>query len=249
MNNKQFSRLIMPLLASLLLTSPFAMADNHSPQMLAEMWVMTAKDGQAPSLMEAMKKYDADSRKLDNPRDWHMYTPVFGNHLNMIAVRSFGFSWPDMDSYQAWRTEHNMQQKWNTDVHQFVANYGHYLSVVDTENSHWGPEVKFRFVGVTNYKVKMGHWQAMEKDKKTLSDAAKAQKWPFNWEWAKSVSGESMLMLAVPYENWAAMAPPETTFTDVMTKHLGSEEEAKKVLERWTSHFEKTSYDLWARVE
>ena len=194
---------------------------------------------------KALKKHVQHRKELKDPREWRFYSRVLGDDLDQIAIRSFGFGWQGMDSYQDWSKEKNPQKHWNKYVDKYVANYQHYMSVIDTENSHWGPDVEYKYVGLTSYKVKMGHWTAVNEDKKIMSDAAKAQNWPFNWSWAENVSGQGNLSLAVPFENWASMAPAEMKFSEVLAKHLGDADKAKELFERWSSHFESTSYDIY----
>lgn len=249
MNTKRLIHFVLPTILSLCIVSPLAFADNHTPQVLSETWVLTPKNDKFEDMRGGMKKHLEYIKKLKEPRVWRFYSPVLGNQLESIAVRSFGFSWADMDVYRDRSTKNDSQKSFNEKVDIHVSNYEHYMSVIDTSNSNWGPDVKYRYVGVTSYMVKLGHRAAVEADKKLLSDAAKAKNWPFNWEWADSVSGQDMMQLAVPYQNWANMAPPEITFAEILTKHLGDEAEAKKVLERWSSHFSSISYNIWALHE
>ena len=249
MNNNCFVRVVMPVIISLLLVSPATLADNHAPQVLSENWVMTPKDGKSEDLQDGIKKHNKYREMLEEPRKWQFFSPVLGNQLDKLAVRSFGFSWADMDTFLKWSSKNDSQKDFNKNVDKYVSSYEHYMSVIDTKNSHWGPEVKYRYVGVTSYMVKSGHRAAIKQDKKILSDAAKEKSWPFNWVWSDSVSGRDILQLAVPYQNWSNMAPPETTFAEVLAKHLGDEAEAKKILERWTSHFSATEYNIWVLRE
>lgn len=249
MNNKKLLQIVIPVIISLAFISPTSLADNHSPQVLSETWVMTPKTGQSEDMLNGIKKHSDYREKLEDPRAWRFYSPILGNQLDKLAIRTFGFSWADMDTYNEWVSKNDAQKNFNMNVDKYVSNYEHYISVIDTDNSDWGPEVKYRYVGMTSYVVKPGHRTAIERDKKIMSDAAKAKNWPFNWEWSDSVTGRDMLMLAVPYKDWASMAPPETTFAEVIVNHLGDEAEAKKLFERWSSHFSSTEYNVWALRE
>ncbi len=242
MNKKIF----LPLLTSLLgfiLVVPASLAE---PQVLAESFVFTPKTDKVEEFEKALKKHAKHRNELEDPWKWRMYSPVLGDDLDKIAVRTFGFGWADKDTYREWSMKKNPQKHWNKNVDKYVANYAHYMSVIDKENSHWGPDVEYKYVGVTTYKIKMGHRSAVNEDKKIMSEAAKANNWPFNWEWSEAVSGSGVLMLAVPYKNWASMEPGETKFAEVLAKHLGSEDKAKEMFERWSSHFESVGYDLYA---
>lgn len=224
-----------------------AFADGHQKQeMLAEVWVMTVKAGKAEQLEEGFKKHVAHRRELKDPQSWRVYSPVFGDQLDRYIVRATGFSWADMDTHRDWNNEKNPFKHWQKHGEPYVSDYQHYLSVIDTENSHWPDGVDYRYVGVTTYVIKQGHRMAMNKDKKLFSDAAKANKWPYHWTWGNGVTGLGVLYLAVPYASYADMAPPEQKFSELMAKHLGSEEKASEVFERWSSHFESIHYDIYA---
>lgn len=227
------------------------LADEHQSkgadqEMLAEMWVMVPKAGKMQELEEAMREHVKFRRANQDPREWHFYTPVLGHKLNRIAVRANRFTWKDMDSYREWTMKQGINKHWEETAGQYVDHYHHYLSVEDDENSHWGPDVKYKYVGVTSYTPKLGHRSAIEEDMKMMVNAAKAQQWPYNWAFSSEVGGRGELTLAVPYDNWGAMAPPEQTFAELLVKHMGDEDKAGALLERWAGHFEEISYNIWA---
>ncbi|GGW83471.1 hypothetical protein [Alteromonas halophila] len=226
-------------------------ADQHKAkgaqqEMLAEMWVMVPKKGKMSELEQAMQEHLKFRRSKQDPREWRFYSPVLGSKLERIGVRAGGFTWKDMDSYRDWSMENGVSKHFQETAGEYLDHYHHYLSVEDYANSHWEPDVEYRYVGVTSYTPKMGHRQAIEKDKKMLADAAKAQKWPYHWAFSNEVGGRGEMTLAVPYKNWGAMAPPEEKFPALLTKHMGSEEKAMELMERWSSHFEDIHYNIWA---
>jgi hypothetical protein len=230
---------------SLSLLIPHAMAESKSPEIIAESWAMTPKSGKSGDFQVALKDHSKHRAELKDPRKWDLYSQILGNNMDTVIARSFGFTWADMDAYASWSQDKNPGQHFNDMVMPNVSNLGHYLSVIDVVNSHWGPEVTFRYVGVSSYHVKQGHQGAMEKDIKLFSDVAKENNWDYNWSWAQGVGSEGNMSLAIPYKNWAAMAPPEQEFNEMMAKHLKSEKKAKKVFERWQSHFESVEYNVY----
>jgi hypothetical protein len=228
------------------LVVPSAIAEEKLPEVLAEAWVMVPMQGKSADLDMNIKKHVAHRAELADPRQWNLYSPVFGDNLNVVIARSFGFTWADMDTYRDWNIQKKPAEHFNEFVQPTTQNIEHYLSVIDMANSHWGPDVEYKYVGVSSYRVKMGHQGAMQEDIKLFSDVAKSSNWPYNWSWAQSVTGKGTYSLAVPYKNWAAMAPPEQKFSEMMAKHLGSEEKAKEVFDRWQSHFDSITYDVYA---
>lgn len=245
----QIKTTIFLLLSAMLMlvASSSALADGHDKERLAQFWVMHAKPGEMEALESAMKKHLTHRKELEDPRDWGIYSPVLGSELNMIAVRAGGFTWQDMDSYREWSKQKQPDKHWQEHADKHIASYEHHMSVLDTKNSHWPEDVDYRYVGVTSFVIKPGHRNGVEEDIKTFADAAKAQNWPYNWSFSEEVGGRGNLMIAIPYKNWAAMAPPETKFAEMLAKHLGGEDKAKAVFERWSDHFEKSHYQIWAR--
>lgn len=245
MNKRTYQLSTVAILLNLMLFLPASLAQDKSPELLAETWVVSPKAGQSEDLEEAIKKHTAHRDKLNDPRSWQIYSPVLGNNLDSILIRSSGFSWAQMDEYRDWSDKKDPTKHWNKYADPQISNYGHYLSVLDSANSNWGPEVKYRYVGLTTYTLKLGHQAAMSKDRKLFSDIAKANNWPYSWDWSDSVSSGD-IYLAVPYQNWAGMAPPDETFAKLLGKHFGDEAKTKETLQRWVSHFESIDYNVYA---
>lgn len=246
MNKRNHHLLSVFVLLHLMLLVPAALAVDKSPEVLAETWVVNAKTGKLQELEQAIAKHTAHRVTLKDPRTWQIYTPVLGNNLDAILIRSSGFTWAQMDEYREWTIEKAPTEHWNKYADPQIKHYEHYLSVEDTANNNWGPEVKYRYVGLSTYVLKPGHRAAMNKDRKLFSDVAKAKNWPFNWDWSDAVSGNGDIYLAVPYQNWASMAPPDETFAEMLGRHLGDEAKTQETLQRWSSHFESIDYNIYA---
>jgi hypothetical protein len=214
-------------------------------ELLAEMWQMEPKAGMDQAFEKSFKEHIDHRQKLGDPRSWQVYMPVLGNKLNQYLIRSCCFEWKDMDSYQQWTKDKDPMTHWNKNVDGKVSHYGHYMSTMDMENSHWPENVVANYVGVTYYKIKPGHWKALTEAVKTISNVAKQHKWPYHWSWSYSVGGEPGMHLAIPYENYTKMTPPEQKFNALMVKHLGSEDKAAAFWKDWASHFETTHYNIY----
>ncbi|AZG36286.1 MULTISPECIES: hypothetical protein [Shewanella] len=236
-----FPSLFIALIVGVMLLPPLAWAKES----LSDSWIMTPKDGKSMEFEQAFKKHVARRAELNDPRSWRVYVPVLGDELDRYVIRSCCFGWQGFDEYRQWSEDKDPMTDWQKNVDKLVDKYEHYFSMMDMDNSKWADELTYKYVGVTHYTVKQGHWRAMEEDKKILSEAAKVQKWPYSWSWESSVGGASVLMLAVPYKSYAEMEPPETGFAKMLAMHLGSEDKAKQTLERWASHFESTHYALY----
>ena len=64
------------------------------------------------------------------------------------------------------------------------------------------------------------------------------------WVWIYSVGGPANLSLAVPYENYADMAPPEVSFYEFMVKHT-SEETAASTMQEFSNSFWSSEYTVY----
>lgn len=243
LTNKKI-RIFLIAVCTLMVTS-FLRAQDNSDNYIANVYRVVAKPGHADALAKAIKSHGDYRKKMKDSRDWNIYKPVTGDNLNVFFIRSCCFNWGDQDSYASWAMKAKTYADWQKRAGPHIKYIGHHMSKVDLKNSHWKEGTTFKFIGLTSYKVKMGHGQAMEKDKKLLSDAAKAQKWPYQWSWGSSMDGEFTLSLAVPYSNFASMKPPEQSFGAILAKELGSKEKAAEVLERWIGHFSVINYDIY----
>mgnify|MGYP000483515815 CR=1 FL=1 len=102
-----------------------------------------------------------------------------------------------------------------------------------------------QYFAVTDYRVKMGKSGSVAQGKKSLSDIAKAMKWPYYWSWSEQIGGKSMISLVVPYNNYAAMAPPEMTFYQAVSKHLNDADKTQAIFKQWSSNFKSTNYTVY----
>lgn len=237
--NKKLLWLFVPMLLGA------SQVQAQEKEMLADMWVMQPKAGMGKDFNKALADHMAHRKSLGDPRVWQVYRPVLGNELNSYIIRSCCFEWKDLDSYDKWVMDKDPMTHWNSKVDDKVAHYGHYMSILDMENSNWSDGVSANFVGVTYFKIKQGHGRDVEKAMKTISDVAKEHKWPYSWSWSYPVGGEYGMNLAIPFDNYAAMTPPEEKFNSLMVKHFGSEEKAQEFWEDWNDHFETTEYSIY----
>ena len=154
-----------------------------------------------------------------------------------------------MDAYEAWGAENpGVSEDWNANVHPHVASYGHHYSEVDVENSNWGGDVEYKFVGVTSYSIKPGSGQQFNAAKNELSQIALNEGWAaagHNWAWSSAIDGGTSVSLAIPHENYADMSDPDPTFFQFLTEHLESEEAAAEIFQRFTTATDGNTYQIY----
>ena len=101
--NKRPVNFVLSVLAALFFLLPAVSMAEDSPPPLAEMWMVTPKAGHGSEFYKALAEHMAFRSEHGDPREWQAYTPLLGDELNRVAIRSCCFSWADQDAYQAWR--------------------------------------------------------------------------------------------------------------------------------------------------
>lgn len=212
---------------------------------LSESWIVVAKPGKTAELAFAISEHATFRKSLKDPKSWQVYTPVLGDNLNAFVIRSCCTDWAGMDEHEQWDMASKASEHWNKTAGSLVGKYIHNFDKWDMSVSNWPDNTEHKFVGLTTYRVKIGHWRDMKADMKLMSEAAKAQKWPYRWAWGHSIAGEGELKLAIAYTNFAAMEPPEKSFSSMLAEHMGSEEKAAELIKRWLSHFDHIEYNIY----
>lgn len=216
---------------------------------VSNVWIFVPKAGQSADFEKALKKHIAYRKSMHDPRTWHVYQADMGPHMNAYIIRHCCESWSDLDDYRQWNIKSKATENWRENVSKYIAHFERHRSEADLKNSNWPADVNYKYVGVNTYILKLGHREALAKDKKIMSDAAKEGNWPYNWFWEDDVNGKSGISLAIPYINYGAMAPPEVKFSEMLAKQLNSKKKAKELLKKWSSHFKSISYNVYVLRE
>lgn len=246
------SHLTAVLTATMLMAvSMSAIAQDDGPTSgIAEAWVVTVDMASQPAFEEAFKAHVAVRAEAGDPANWQVYTDHTGDGMNTYYIRNCCSQWADLDAYEAWSQENsNVAADWGTNVHPHVTNYGHHYSMVDFANSNWPEGTKYKFVGVTTYDIKAGSGQQFDAVKAELSQIARNEGWAESgntWAWSSSIDGPNTVNLAIPHENYADMAAPDPTFFQFLSDHLGSEEAATEIFQRFTAATDGSSYKIYA---
>ncbi|KAA3644441.1 MAG: hypothetical protein DWP95_04445 [Proteobacteria bacterium] len=233
------------IICVLLLIPGWCVAEEEKEAtIIADSWVMVPKAGHEDQFEAAIKEHMAMRAEKGDSRQWHTYVPITGDNLNHYVVRSCCAEWAEQDSYREWSRQNTIEH-FNDTVHPHVQSYSHNFSEINRKSSNWGDDVKANYVGVTHYKVKMGSGRQMNKSIKEMSALAKDNNWPHHWSWSYPVAGSFTVNLAIPFENYAAMAPLEENFYDFIVKTLKSEKKARKVFDDFTGAVESANYQIY----
>lgn len=231
-----------------------ALADSHEaaeePAPLSDVWIMAIKGGMGAKFTEAAKKHMAFRVKAGESRTWMAYRQVIGDKLNVVQYRACCFDYADQDAYMVEDEKLGLGADWNKNVDQYVDHYHHYLEETDWENSYWPEGSDGPYYGVTSWTRKQGAGPESDEVRKAFSQTAKKEGWGesgdgHNWLWMERMGGKDVLTLVSSFENFADMAPDETSFFDFLADKMGSAETASEMFTKFGAGFESSDYGVW----
>jgi hypothetical protein len=223
-----------------------AHAQDESPPNVADLWIMTVDYPNSAAFEGAFKTHLAARKAAGDPRNWQTYTVVAGGEMDTYGVRYCCFKWADADAYAEWTQSSGIQDHWNEHVAQYVDDYSHLFQYLDVDNSNWPDDAAtdYRYFGVTSWRLKPGRAATRQAAIKALSAVGKEHGWSRLWSWQSSVGGDAELSLVTPYVNFADMEPPEQSFFEFATEHLGAEETAR-LFNSFGSSFSSSEYTIY----
>jgi hypothetical protein len=218
---------------------------------IVEMWVIIPKAGHATELKEALKEHMAFRSEHGDPWKWDAYTPLLGDDLDRIAVRSCCHSWGDVDAYAEWSNSNpKVGEHFGEHVAPHAEKYEHFFEKIDWANSHWNSEGgPYKFYGVTAFSVKAGHDADFRAALEKMSQIAIDQGWANddrNWVWSSTIGGKATVSIVVPHENFASMAGSGESFGEFLARQLGSEEAATDLMKQFSGSTWGSDYQIWA---
>jgi len=237
-------------LALVALTLPSVSFAAEAPAPLVEMWVVKAKEGQGQELMDGIKANLALRAEKGDPWTWQVYTPVLGEDLGRIAIRSCCFNWGDLDAYEKWNADHpELNEHFRKNLAPHVQEAAHYFEEMDWANSHWkqdgGP---YRYFAVTEWVIKPGQEGAFNEARSKASQIAINQGWgggARSWLWGTRLGGIPRAFIVVPHANYASMQPGGESFLDFLTAQMGSRQAAADLLQQFSSSTEGSDFQIW----
>lgn len=244
-------RLLSGLAAAILAATPLAvLADNHeSPAELASVWIIAPKTGESAAFEKAMREHAAMREKGEDSRDWGVYSVALGDHMGIYQVRYCCFDWADQDAYAAENAEKGFGEHFQKTVMPHVDHMHHYIERMDYETSSWPEDLgDHQFYGVTSWVWKEGAGSGSSEARKKITQALLDTGWgdDNHWLFHSRVGGKPMIMVAVPYENYADMAPPEKTMYEFLLENSDMDaEELDATFQAFGSGFSSSDYTVW----
>ncbi|MDT8321166.1 MAG: hypothetical protein RQ826_11630 [Xanthomonadales bacterium] len=246
--NRRTRPLIPVAIAALLLLLPFSTPAQEAPGPLAEMWIVTPKEGHSTQFVASLKEHIALRSEQDDPRQWEVYTPLLGDELGRFAIRACCFNWADLDAYTAWdESKTGVYAHFNEKVAPLVDKAEHYFDEIDWTSSHWN-DGSYRYFSITEFMPRAGHANQFKGARVKLSQIAIDQGWASDersWLWLSRIGGKPSVSLVVPHENYADMAGGDEAFFQFLASKLGSSEEAMKLMQEFSGSSWGSKYQLW----
>jgi|GEM_PF-885276 len=234
--------------AIILAASPVVAQDKQEKQAknLARVAQITARDGHAKALEEAITNYHHYMGDKKGAWHWQWYQVVTGPDTGAYIARSGNHSWEDFDAADAKKDwSEAAGAKFVKDVVPHMADVNSMITRTDDEVGMWPESMDgYRFFRLTRWYVRQGQYRAFMDGLKKIDGALKSGGFKGHYAFVHTVSGGhgNSILLVSPYHNYADMAPKQPDFMTVMNKAMG-EEEAKAFLAEWSKTY-KTG-DNW----
>ena len=231
----QFKKTLIVLALLVFIGSmPYALAqDEEKSDRLAQVVLITPKDGQAKALEDAITKYHHFMADKEGAWRYNWYSIVTGPDTGKYIARSGGHNWADFDAENDWDEEAGA--KFMSEVQPHIADADFTITQTDDEIGIWPENLEgYEYYSVTMWHIKSGSNTAFKEGLKKIDATLKAGGWPNHYAFINTVSGGkgNSVTLVSPRKNFADMAPKEPSFMDVMSKAMG-EEEAQAFMAEW----------------
>jgi hypothetical protein len=217
-----------------------------APGPLADSWMIWPKAGHRTEFEAALKETLAWRRQAGDPFEWQVYTPVVGEDLGHVVVRSGGHHWQDFDVRAAWAEKAASADHFRRVLSPHVDRMEHYVVRLLPEQTYW-PErgSEYRLFGVTHLSLKSGAGREVRAALQEMKQTAEKGNWDGIWAVSSVIGGEGGLQAVWPFTSWADMADRTPTFAQMMASVLGSEEAASALSARLNSNVESSTYSIY----
>jgi len=204
---------------------------------LARVALITAKDGQAKALEEAIVKYHHFMGTKEGAMRYNWYSIVTGEDTGKYIARTGSHNWADFDAEHDWDDE--SAAKFASMVQPHIASVVVTYTKNDKELGIWPDSLEgYEYYSVTRWHILPGQGTAFREGLKKIDATLKANGFPSYYAFINTVSGGhgNTITLVSPKKNFADMAPKEPSFMEIMNKAMG-EEETKALMDDWGKTF------------
>lgn len=244
---------ILIVLASLALISPVSQAvaqDDEKTDGLANVVLITAKDGHAKALEDAITAYHHYMADKPGAWRWQWYSITTGPNTGSYLARSGNHNYADFDATHDW--DDAAGAKFESDVQPHIASAVSTITRTDDEIGIWPENMDdYELFSVTQWHVKQGKGREFNEGLKKIDAILKAGNWPSYYAFVYPVSGAkgNLVTIVSPRKNFADMAPKDPEFMDIIGEAMGEEEGGAFMSEFATTYFQGQNSLLRYRAE
>jgi hypothetical protein len=230
---------------ALMFVMPHAIADSHEKNdRLAQVYLITAKEGHSKDLEEAITKYHHYMADKEGAWRYSWFSIMTGPNAGKYIAHSGGHNWADFDAEFDWEEEAG--EKFVSDVMPYIDDMMPWISQTDDEVGIWPESMEgYKYISVTEWHIMPGKGREFNEGLKKVDAILKEGDWPSYYSFSYAVSGGhgSSVTLVSPRKSFADMAPKEPAFMDILNKAMG-EEEAQAFMSGWGKTFKSGQNQL-----
>ncbi len=235
----QFKKYLILLVTLALISSmSYAVAqDEEKSDGIAQLVLITAKDGQAKALEDAITAYHHYVADKEGAFRWQWFSILTGPNTGSYIARTGDHNWADFDATHDWDDE--VEAKFDSDVQPHIASAIVTMTRGDDEVGIWPEDMEgYNYFSVTTWYIKQGKNRAFNEGLKKIDAMLKEGDWPSYYAFSYPVSGGkgNQVTLVSPRKSFADMAPKEPDFFAVLNKAMGEEEAAAFMGDFSTTH-------------
>ncbi len=234
-----FFRKTMILVSALALLFGMSSAvaqDKEKKGNIAQVVMITAKEGHSKELESAITEYHHFMGKKPGAMRWQWYEIMTGPDTGKYLARTGDHNWADFDAEHDWDDESGA--KFTSLVQPHVESAVRtFTSTNDIGN--WPESMDgYEYFSVSHWYINPGQSSAFYEGLKKATETLKANNFPGYYGFINVVSGGmgNAISLVIPYKNYADMVPIKPGFMDIMNKAMG-EDKAKAFVADWGSTY------------
>jgi len=235
-----YSRRIILLVSAMALLFGMSSAvaqDTEKKGDIAQIALITAKEGQGKALEAAIVEYHHFMATKPGSLRWQWYSVVTGKDTGKYLVRTGNHDWADFDAEHDWDDESDA--KFASLITPHIASVAAGITRTDDKLGIWPDSMAgYKLFSVTRWYIKPGQYGAFMQGLTKIDTILKENKFPYPYAIIHNESGADgrLVSLVIPYMNYADMAPKEPGYMDVMNKVMGAEAAATFMAD-WGSSF------------
>lgn len=209
-------------------------------QRVARLYVMKTLPGHGMQFEQALAAHAEWRRQHHDPWSWSVSQVVAGSDLGVWFIRSAGHTWADLDAYDAGFARESLEP-FMRDVAPHLENISSMVTTADTVNVRWPTDqAAIRFVQLVDFYLIPGKRDQFMEVVGKFHQAIVKTDFPthYSFNWSEAGGPGDVIRLALPYNSWADMAPPETPMGAMIAEVYGPEE-AKAMGERFDATYRR----------